>query len=465
MNYEKLAKQIVQEVGGKENINSVIHCVTRLRFKLKDQSLANTEAIEELSGVMKVIISGGQYQVVIGDQVSSVFAEVAKLIGQENLDDADETTEKGTVFSRFVSLMSGIFMPTVGVLAAAGILKGFLTAFTVLGWISTEAGVYKILYAASDSFFYFLPILLGFSAGKQFNTNPFLTASIGAALVYPTMLDMFNAGEALTFFQIPVILMNYTQSVIPVIVAAFFTAKLEKLLLKAVPKSLQLFFVPLFILVIVVPISFIVIGPASQYASQLLADGSMALYSLSPVVTGLILAGIWQIAIIFGLHWAFIPIFINNITTINFDPINALLYCTVFAQTGAALAVALKTKDTKLKSLSSTATLSGFLGITEPAIYGVNLPLKRPFIMACIGGGIGGAIAGFFSAKMYGGFATGGVFGIPMFINPEGASWEFFGFVIAQAVALGVAFTLTYFLGYNQKMTLKQDPRKQGKTA
>lgn len=461
MSYERLAKQIIQEVGGKENINSVIHCVTRLRFKLKNESLANKETIKNLDGVMTVVISGGQFQVVIGEHVSKVFAEVTKLIGKATEDvDTEETTEKGSIFSRFVSLISGIFMPVMGVMAAAGILKGFLVALTVLGWMSEDMGVYKILFVASDGFFYFMPILLGFSAGKTFKTNSYITATVGAALVYPTMVEMYNAGEALSFLQIPVVLMNYTQSVVPIILAAFFVAKLEKVLLKIIPKSLQLIFVSLIILVIVVPLSFIVIGPISVYASQLLADGAMALYSLSPVITGLFLAGVWQIAVMFGLHWAFIPIMINNITTIGFDPINGLLYCTVFAQTGAALAVALKTKQTKLKSLSTTASISGFLGITEPAIYGVNLPLKRPFIMACIGGGLGGAVAGFFSAKMYGGFASGGVFGIPMFIDPEGLSAQFYGFALSLLISLATAFVLTLLFGYTKEIAEKQVEKK-----
>lgn len=461
MSYEELAKQIVQEIGGKDNINSVIHCVTRLRFKLKDESLANTEVIKSLDGVMTVVQRGGQYQVVIGDHVSKVYAEVVKLIGKEIAEDTHNTEEdNGSIFSKFVSLMSGIFMPVMGVLAAAGILKGFLTALTVVGWMSTEMGVYKVLFAASDAFFYFLPILLGFTAGKSFKTNPYLTASLGAVLVYPSLLEIYEAGEALTFLNIPVVLMNYVQSVIPIILAAFVTAKFEKVLLRVIPKSLQLIFVPLTILVVIVPISLIIIGPISTYASQLLADGALALYSLSPVATGLLLAGVWQLAVMFGLHWAFIPIMINNITTIGFDPINALLYCTVFAQTGAALAVTLKTKQTEIKSLGMSASISGFLGITEPAIYGVNLPLKKPFIMACIGGGLGGAVAGFFSGKMYGGFASGGIFGIPMFINPEGLTSEFYGFVLSLLVAIVSAFILTYLFGYKKNMADKQFTKK-----
>jgi len=466
MNYEKLAKRVIQEVGGKENINSVMHCVTRLRFKLKDESLANTDAIKGLDGVMTVVKSGGQYQVVVGDQVPKVYAAVTKLIGKAaeeeavNTDNAGDSAKDGNLFSKFVSIISGIFLPTMGVLAAAGILKGFLVALTVFDWISEDMGVYKVLYAASDAFFYFMPILLGFSAGKTFKTNSYITATIGATLVYPTMVEMYNAGESLSFLQIPIVLMNYTQSVIPIILAAFITAKFEKLLHKVIPKSLQLIFVPLIILVVIIPISFIVIGPISVYASKLLADGALGLYSLSPVVTGLLLAGIWQISVMFGLHWAFIPIMINNITTLGFDPVNGLLYCTVFAQTGAALAMIFRAKDAKLKSLATTATVSGFLGITEPAIYGVNLPLKRPFIMACIGGGLGGATAGFFSAKMYGGFASGGIFGIPMFIDPEGLSWQFYGFVLSLIVSLVTAFILSFLFGYNKGAVGKQIEEK-----
>ncbi|EGP9511705.1 PTS transporter subunit EIIC, partial [Listeria monocytogenes] len=243
-----------------------------------------------------------------------------------------------------------------------------------------------------------------------------------------------------------------TMSVIPVILAIYFMSKLEKVLVKFIPKSLQLIFVPLLLLLIVVPVSLIIIGPVSTYASQLLAKGALGLYSLSPMIAGFFLAGVWQVAVMFGLHWAFIPIFINNISVLGYDPINAMLYCTVFAQTGAVMAVMLKTRNQELRSLSITATISGFLGITEPAIYGVNLPYKKPFIMACVGSAFGGAIAGMSAAKMFGGFASGGIFGIPMFINPDGIGWDFWGFLISLVVAFSVALILTYFFGFKDKV-------------
>ncbi|EAD2920074.1 PTS beta-glucoside transporter subunit IIBCA [Listeria monocytogenes] len=454
MNNSDLAKEVVKLVGGKENILSVIHCVTRLRFKLRDENLAETEKIKALKGVMTVVKSGGQYQVVIGDHVSYVYDEVIRVLGikpDDALQDNPEQEHK-SIFNKFVELISGIFMPVLGLLAASGILKGFLTAAVTMGLINTSAGVYEVLYAASDALFYFMPIILGFSAGKVFKTNQYLSAAVGAALVYPTLVDMYSNGTHLTFLHIPVILMNYTMSVIPVILAIYFMSKLEKVLVKFIPKSLQLIFVPLLLLLIVVPVSLIIIGPVSTYASQLLAKGALGLYSLSPMIAGFFLAGVWQVAVMFGLHWAFIPIFINNISVLGYDPINAMLYCTVFAQTGAVMAVMLKTRNQELRSLSITATISGFLGITEPAIYGVNLPYKKPFIMACVGSAFGGAIAGMSAAKMFGGFASGGIFGIPMFINPDGIGWDFWGFLISLVVAFSVALILTYFFGFKDKV-------------
>lgn len=449
MNNSDLAKEVVKLVGGKENILSVIHCVTRLRFKLRDENLAETEKIKALKGVMTVVKSGGQYQVVIGDHVSYVYDEVIRVLGIKP-DDAPQDNpeqEHKSIFNKFVELISGIFMPVLGLLAASGILKGFLTAAVTMGLINTSAGVYEVLYAASDALFYFMPIILGFSAGKVFKTNQYLSAAVGAALV-----DMYSNGAHLTFLHIPVILMNYTMSVIPVILAIYFMSKLEKVLVKFIPKSLQLIFVPLLLLLIVVPVSLIIIGPVSTYASQLLAKGALGLYSLSPMIAGFFLAGVWQVAVMFGLHWAFIPIFINNISVLGYDPINAMLYCTVFAQTGAVMAVMLKTRNQELRSLSITATISGFLGITEPAIYGVNLPYKKPFIMACVGSAFGGAIAGMSAAKMFGGFASGGIFGIPMFINPDGIGWDFWGFLISLVVAFSLALILTYFFGFKDKV-------------
>ncbi|MEH2919788.1 PTS transporter subunit EIIC [Samsonia erythrinae] len=447
MDYPKLAQTILKEIGGSDNIDSVMHCATRLRFQLKDKSRTSKERLEAIDGILTVIYSGGQVQLVAGEDVNKVYLELQKRIVSPTTTES-RAVSKGNLFEQFVSVISGVFLPVLGVIAASGILKGFLTAALIAGVMNKDDGTYQILFIASDAMFYFMPIILGFSAGKTFNTNPYITATIGAALVYPMLIQLHQAETPLSFLHIPVMLMNYVQSVIPIIIAAWFTARLDHVLQKIIPVSLQLIFIPLSLLVIAVPATLLAIGPVSIYASKLLADGSLALYHLSPVVAGFLLAGVWQIAVIFGLHWAFIPIFINNIAVYGFDPINALLYCTVFAQTGAALAVAIKTRQTKLKTVAYTASLSGFLGITEPAIYGVNLPSRKPFIMASIGSAAGGAIAGFFSAKMFGGFASGGVFGIPMFISAEGMDWGFYGFCLSLFVAFLVSALLTITFGY-----------------
>lgn len=450
MTDKELALKIIELVGGKQNIISLIHCVTRLRFKLKDESLGQIDELKLLDGVMTVIKSGGQFQVVIGDKVTDIYNIIMPILGfsidSTSQTDDSEYSEKKNLWNSFVQLISSLFTPVLGVMAASGILKGLLILATITGLLSDKSGTYMILNAAGDAMFYFLPIILGFSAGKAFKTDVFLSASIGAALVYPTMITAYNTHANLTFLKIPVILNSYAQTLIPIIAAVFFLSKLEKYLNKYLPKQLKLIFTPLLCLIVIVPATFLIVGPITNTLSQGLSDIVLWIYSLTPTVAGFILAGIWQLAVLLGLHWAFIPIFLNNITTKGFDPINAMLYCTVFAQTGAALALAIKSKDSKFKEIAIPATLSGFLGITEPIIYGVTLPNKKSFIMASIGSAFGGAIAGFSGAKMFGGFATGGIFGIPMFLNKTGVDTAFIGFVASLIIAFLIALILTLLL-------------------
>lgn len=450
MTDKELALKIIELVGGKQNIISLIHCVTRLRFKLKDESLGQIDELKLLDGVMTVIKSGGQFQVVIGDKVTDIYNIIMPILGfsidSTSQTDDSEYSEKKNLWNSFVQLISSLFTPVLGVMAASGILKGLLILATITGLLSDKSGTYMILNAAGDAMFYFLPIILGFSAGKAFKTDVFLSASIGAALVYPTMITAYNTHANLTFLKIPVILNSYAQTLIPIIAAVFFLSKLEKYLNKYLPKQLKLIFTPLLCLIVIVPATFLIVGPITNTLSQWLSDIVLWIYSLTPTVAGFILAGIWQLAVLLGLHWAFIPVFLNNITTKGFDPINAMLYCTVFAQTGAALALAIKSKDSKFKEIAIPATLSGFLGITEPIIYGVTLPNKKSFIMASIGSAFGGAIAGFSGAKMFGGFATGGIFGIPMFLNKTGVDTAFIGFVASLIIAFLIALILTLLL-------------------
>lgn len=466
MKYEQLAKDIVENVGGKENVNSVVHCITRLRFKLKDEDKANTKVLENMDGVVTVRKSGGQYQVVIGNHVPDVYKAVVAEGGFEaakpvDQDDADGG-ERQSLFNRFIEMISGIFLPILGVLAASGMIKGFNALFVALGWLDPEGGTYQILNATGDALFYFLPILLGYTAMKKFGGSPFVGMVIAMALVYPALEGIPEAGEPLytlfagtifespvyiEFFGVPVILMTYSMSVIPIIISTFFAAKLESFLTKVIPSVVRMFLVPLFTLLITIPLTLIVIGPIATWASQILGAAAVWVYELSPMIAGMFIGGFWLVFVMFGLHWGLVPIGYNSLAVSGVDPFLALQAGHSFALAGTILAVWLKTKNQKMRTLSGPAFFSSVFGVTEPGVYGVALPLKRPFIFTCISSAIAGGILGLFGSKMY---TTGapGIFKIPMFINPEeGLDTAFVASIVAVVVATILAFVLTYFFG------------------
>ncbi|WP_322922978.1 beta-glucoside-specific PTS transporter subunit IIABC [Paenibacillus campi] len=474
MKYEQLAKDIIQNVGGKENVNSLTHCITRLRFKLKDESKANTDVLKNMDGIVTVIQSGGQYQVVIGNHVSEVYADVNAVagLGGESSTAADTSGEKMSVFNRFIDMISGVFAPLLGVLAATGMIKGVNALLVSLGWLVPTSGTYIILNAIGDCMFYFFPIFLGYTAAKKFNLNVFIGMGIGAALVYPT-LTAVSAGQPLytlfagtpfhspvhiTFLGIPVILMTYSSSVIPIILSTYVGSKIEAVCKRVIPSVVRTFMVPFCTLLITIPLAFLIIGPIATWAGQLLGTGFLGLYNLSPIVAGLLLGAFWQVFVIFGLHWGFVPIVINNLTNLHYDPILAGTFGASFAQTGVVLAIMIKAKSKKLKSLSIPAFISGIFGVTEPAIYGITLPRKKPFILSCIGGAVGGGIIGAMGTKIYilGGL---GVFGIPSFIGPNGFDLGFYGAMIGMVVSFVLGFVLMFFT------KLTDDEPETGKTA
>ncbi|WP_238902935.1 PTS transporter subunit EIIC [Clostridium sp. YIM B02506] len=449
MDHKKVATEVLKAVGGKENVNNLTHCVTRLRFKLKDEQIVKKEEVEKIDGVIQVIEKGGQYQVVIGNQVQSVYNEVAKLIGE--LNEAEDKNEKqGGIIDRITSTISGIFIPVLGVLAATGMLKGVLFALKVLNILPEVSGTYQVLYAVSDTLIYFFPIFLGSSAAKQFKINQYLGMAIGGAMIYPTIIDFVTKGEGISFLGLPMGLINYSSSVFPVIIAVWIASYLNKAVEKITPQAIKFFFVPLIVLVVMVPLTFFIVGPVLTYGSNLLSQVTMTLYNASPILAGLVIGGPWILIVMFGLHWAFIPIFINNFMTLHFDPINGLLGANQLAMAGAAIAIAIKTRDSKLKGLSYSTGIACALGVSEPVLYGVIIPAKKPLITSIIGGSIGGALAGFFGAKSFA-FGVAGVFGIPGYINPAGIDSGFYGYVGSMVVGFVVAFILTYIWGYKNK--------------
>ncbi|WP_196590771.1 beta-glucoside-specific PTS transporter subunit IIABC [Pectinatus frisingensis] len=447
MDKELLAKSIFKLIGGKNNIESYTHCATRLRFKLKNEKKAQKAAIENLDGVMAVVIAGGQFQIIIGTQVPDVYEHLSKLVG-DLADNNSSSTFGGNLLSKLFSIIAGIFTPLLPLLAGAGVLRGCLILSTQLGILNNSTSTYKILFTAADAVFYFLPVFLAFSAGKKFNVNPFISAVIGAALIDPNILGMIKNGNGTTvdFFGLPVMLMNYSSTVIPAILAVWFYSYIEKYLKKYIPEALQLVFLPIASFIIVVPITLLLFGPFGVYAGNFIASGINTLLTASGLITGALIGGIWNIFVVFGLQWAVNPIMINNIGTLGFDFIVPLTGAANFGQAGAAMGVYLKTKNKKTKTLAGSALLSIFFaGITEPTIYGISIPLKKPFIASIIGGAAGGAFMGAFHVKAIA-FVFGGLTTLPAFIGET-----FIYYAIGLAICFIVSTIATMSMGFDEK--------------
>lgn len=463
--YDGLARMIIQNVGGKGNIESVTHCVTRLRFKLKDESKAQTDILKDMDGVVTVIQSGGQYMVVIGNHVPDVFAAVVSVGHLENLaikagDDEDDTPkEKQGLFNAFISIITGVFTPFLGVLCACGILKGFLSLFTAIGIMDASGGTYNILYSLGDAAFYYLPVILGYSAAKRFKLPEMEGIIIGLSMVHPYVLND-GTYDISNIFHIPVIAPstgNYTSTVLPVICAVAFAAWFEKKYKKFIPDTIKLFMVPLITCIVTICLTWWVIGPITSVASSAIGMFFNTVNDFSPILMGLLVGFFWQILVMFGLHWALVPIALMNMTT-GGDVILTAMLGTTFAQTGACLGIALKTKDKKLKSIAPPAIISGIAGVTEPAIYGITLPKKAPFFRTCAVAGIAGALLCVFGLKDYQ-MAGMGVFSYTMFIHPETKELTPMFIGIAVSVACVIASFVLEMIFY--KDTPKASDKKE----
>ncbi len=454
--YTLLAKTIVENVGGDENVISLVHCATRLRFEVIDRNKVNFDILKQTEGVITAMEAGGQIQVVIGNKVDQVYDAVLKC-SHINSDIQNESkSEKKGVLNTLLETISGIFSPMLGVMCGAGMLKALLILCTTFKWLTPEMGTYRILYAAADSVFNFLPIILGYTAAKKFNCSPFVAMAIAMSLVYPDMTAAFSGGEKLTFLNIPVTLVSYTSSVMPIIISIYVMSKFEKLLKRILPEVCKLFLTPLLELMIMVPATFLVIGPIMDQFGKLLASGYTGLVGINPIIAGGVIGLLWPIAVIFGLHWGFFPIVMNNIATLGKDTLFVITGPNNMAQAGATLGVFLKTKDKKLKELSGSAAFSAVLaGITEPAIYGVTLPYKKPFIIGAIFSGIAGMIVAAAGTAIPTVLGTS-LLSLPGYIGPG-----FVGFVIACAIAYFGSAICTYLFGFNDSMLNKNSEKEE----
>lgn len=457
--YHELAKEIVKNVGGKENVAGLIHCITRLRFTLKDESLAKDEVLKGMEGVVTVMKSGGQYQVVIGNHVPEVFEDVLPLLDLKDGAQKPEEQKSGKLLDRAIDVVSGIFQPILGIMAACGMLKGLNTLFVALGLYSATCGGYMIINAAGDALFTFLPLFLGYTAAKKFGLKPMLGLAVGAAMCYPGIQagalsaeiepmyqllngTMFASPVYIDFFGIPVISVDYTGTVIPVVFAVWFASKCEKLFNRVIPDLVKFFFVPMLTLLVTLPVAVIFLGPVATFGSLLISELTLTIRSFSPLLAGGIVGLTWQILVIFGMHWGFIPVYINNVMTLGYDNVMMPFFACTFATSAVVLAIFFKTKDKKLKEMAIPNFISGIFGVTEPAIYGILLPLKKPFIISCIAGGIGGAFYGQFNFRKFilGGM---GIFELPNMMNPDGTMGNIIVAFAGIAISMIVGFVLT----------------------
>lgn len=465
MRYQKLVEDIIKNVGGRENVNSVVHCITRLRFILKDESKAKDDVLNAMEGVMKVIKSGGQYQVVIGTHVEEVYADLVKVGGfkgkpSEKPLEVTVDEEKKSLIGRFLNMLMEIFQPCLGMLAASGMIKAILRLFALAGWLDKTDGTYIILDAIGDALFYFFPIVLGWSSARRFKLKEVTGITLGAVLVYPSLVALKGAEPlytlfagtiveqeiTATFLKIPVIMPGYASTVIPIILTVFVASKIDKILNKVLPSVVRSFFVPFFTLLITMPLALIVIGPIAILLQDLLGALVTGLIGLNPGIAGLLLGTFWSILVIFGLHWGVIPMFALNVAAYGFDVINPLIFSGVWASMGAVIAVIIRTKSVKEKNIAIPALISTFFGVNEPTLYGVLIPRKRLMWATFLSAGIGSAIAGFSGSKLYA-FGASGPLGMPCFINPDGIDGGFTGLLIGAVISLCMALVAGLVIG------------------
>lgn len=450
MDYQAIAKEILKDVGGKDNIVDVTHCYTRLRFVLKDTKQANKEALLQTEGVISVVESGGQYQVVLGNKVAHVYNALEPLLAQQ-LTTKTSTKEKNSLGNRILNTVAAIFTPVVPAIAASGMLKGILAIAVMVANNFYQVDLkplntYIILSAASDALFYFMPVILGYSAAKVFKTNEYIAMVIGATLCYPTIVSLMTEESAVTLFGLHVTKANYVSTVIPIILAIFILAYVQRFLEKVIPEVLKIIMVPTLSLLLMIPATLLLFGPIGIY----LGDGVNWLYyyimNLSPILLGGFIGGIWCVLVIFWAHRGLVPIGINDVARTGRQNLLAFAGAANFSQAGAAFGVFVRTKNKDLKAVAASATVTALFGITEPAIYGANLRLKKPMIYAVASGAAGGALMGW--GGSYGtAFANQGLLTIPVYA--EAGTKAFICYLLGCGIAFFGAFLLTIFLGFN----------------
>lgn len=443
---EKLINEILRAVGGKENILSATHCITRLRFHLADTKKADIETVKKIDGVVGCVYKAGQFQVIIGPQVNEVYNDLIRMTGLKNEPAVDAKTEdsaeKKNILSRLVDTMASIVMPMIGPLAGAGMIKAILSLLTQFALISKDSQTYQLFYLVADGVFYYMPFFLAFSAGKKFKCNPYLSLIFAAMLVHPNYMAMKTAGEAVKLFGfLPVTLASYTSSVVPIILIVYFQSVVENFFAKITPKAIKVFFVPMVTILITVPVGYVVLGPLGSIVGTYLAKGFTALDTYASWLCPTLVGGLCPLLVMTGMHYALGSAQSIQRATLGYATILAPgMVCSNMAQSAATFGVALKSKNPELKSLASTVGVTALCGITEPTLYGVGLKYKTPLYCAMAGGALGGLFAGLMHVKQWA-YGTSTIFALAVYLGEDNS---FVYMCIAVAIAMLSAFILSY---------------------
>ncbi|KAA8745752.1 beta-glucoside-specific PTS transporter subunit IIABC [Paenibacillus sp. UASWS1643] len=455
MNHRELSKEIIQLTGGQENITQAWHCITRLRFNVREQNKVQLEQIKALDGVLGAQFQNDQFQVVIGNQVAAVYEQIEDQMKQSSISKPETDAPRSKGINAVLDTISGIFTPILPAIVGTGMLKGILALLVTLGAIQENSGEYQVLSSIANAAFYFLPFLLALSSARKFKVNEYIALTLAGTLLYPTILNAYLANqlEPIRFLSLPVSIVNYTQSVIPIILGVWLLSYVHRWVDRFIPGPVKVIFTSMIVLVITVPILLIAIGPLGNYMGIYLEMGTSWLFAHSGPLTGIILGGFMPLIVMTGMHYAFFPGTLQNLSKLGYDvlllPINLI---TNMSQAGAVTAVFLKTKDKRMKSIALSSGISALLGITEPALYGVTLKLKKPFYASLIGGAAGGGFITAVGLKCFG-FAVPGLLSLPLYIGPNGGMSNFWYALIGIGISFSVSFVVTLLLKWDEPNT------------
>lgn len=455
MNHRELSKEIIRLTGGQENITQAWHCITRLRFNVREQNKVQLEQIKALDGVLGAQFQNDQFQVVIGNQVAAVYEQIEDQMKHSGISKPETDAPRSKGINAVLDTISGIFTPILPAIVGTGMLKGILALLVTLGAIQEKSGEYQVLSSIANAAFYFLPFLLALSSARKFKVNEYIALTLAGTLLYPTILNAYLANqlEPIRFLSLPVSIVNYTQSVIPIILGVWLLSYVHRWVDRFIPGPVKIIFTSMIVLVITVPILLIAIGPLGTYMGIYLEMGTSWLFAHSGPLTGIILGGLMPLIVMTGMHYAFFPGTLQNLSKLGYDvlllPINLI---TNMSQAGAVTAVFLKTKDKKMKSIALSSGISALLGITEPALYGVTLKLKKPFYASLIGGAAGGGFITAVGLKCFG-FAVPGLLSLPLYIGPDGGMSNFWYALIGIGISFSVSFVVTLLLKWEEPNT------------